>query len=110
MKPSRKTLALNKHLAWIVPQHGPLEGQVFPIEDGHGIGTGRDAKILVMSEGVAPLHATFAFESDRWVLRDLGTGKVTTVSDRAVKPNATSALGDGEPIVLGSLRVIFKCL
>ena len=105
----RKTAALDKRLGWVVPQTGASEGSVFPLEHGTIIGSGRRANVQVPDNGVASAHVELVVHEGTWWLRDLGAGP-TRVSDRSVPANQKVALADGEPIELGPLRLVFKCL
>lgn len=110
----RKTMNLDRHLAWVVPQNGPLEGCVYPVEDGCTLGAGERVNVQLRGyQQVAPAHAKVSF-TDGWALHALGgnaaDGGKTRVSDRDVPAGGRAALADGEPIELGSLRLIFKCL
>jgi pSer/pThr/pTyr-binding forkhead associated (FHA) protein len=106
----RETFEIGKRLAWVVPQTGSSEGDVFPVEPGHRIGSGPGVEIELREPGVAAAHAEIILREDGWSLEDMGTGKKTVVSDRAVAPKGRAALSDGEPIVLGELKLVFKCL
>lgn len=104
----RRTIVLNKPLAWVVPQAGSQEGEVYPIEPGSTLGSGDQAHIRLSHPGVAQVHAELTFADGRWSLRAIGSA--TKVSDRAVTSGAHATLADGEPIDLGTLRLIFKRL
>lgn len=103
----RQTIVAEQPLAWVVAQRGPLEGQVFPVQNGAALGTALDAHIRL--DGyieVAELHARLVWKAG-WHLVNM-TSPDTRVGDRGVLPLETRALADGDIVVLGAATLIFR--
>jgi hypothetical protein len=103
----RKTIVAEQPLAWVVPQHGPLEGQVFPVSSGASLGAAPDVHIRL--EGyieVADVHARLVWKAG-WHLVNM-TSPETRVGDRSVLPLETRQIDDGDIVVLGSACLVFR--
>ncbi len=103
----RKTVLAEQPLAWLVPQHGPLEGQVFAVPSGATIGTAHDAHVRL--EGyidVADVHARLTWKAG-WHLVNM-TSPDTRVGEAAVLPLETRAVADGAVIVIGAASLVFR--
>lgn len=107
---SRKTVCLARHLAWVVPQDGDLEGQVFSILDRAVLGCGSDVDIRIAMQGVRPTHAKIIAEGDAWLLLNEATDGSTRIGDRSLAAGAREKIVDGDSIKLGSASLIFKSL
>lgn len=60
------------------------------------------------SYGISRRHARLVREAGRYRLEDLGSVNLTYVNDQRLEPGHAVALKDGDHILLGRLRVIFR--
>lgn len=96
-------------VAWLIMTSGARRGQDWRLPArAVRIGKAPDCEIALPEEGyLSAHHAELAFDGTRFVVRDLGSTNGTSVNDRRVE---TSALEDGDRIVLGLTQFVFKCL
>jgi|SRR5688572_6124793 len=83
-------------------------GRVRLGEGEHILGRDPDAEILLDSPGVSRRHARLTIMADRAMIEDLGSKNGTFVGD--VRVEGSRALGDGDTISVGSVRVTFNVL
>lgn len=92
-----KTRALYEALAWIVPLTGPDEGRVFPIADGAHV-VKRNTRVEVVARAAAAPGFVGVFrrrEGAWWFEAGL---------------REPQRVGDGDPLDVGDLRILFKAL
>jgi DNA-binding winged helix-turn-helix (wHTH) protein len=83
-------------------------GRVRLDEGEHILGRDPDAEILLDSPGVSRRHARLTIRTDRAMIEDLGSKNGTFVGD--VRVEGSRALGDGDTIGVGSVRLTFSVL
>lgn len=82
--------------AVLVCTAGPLQGSVFPLEDG-GLKIGRadDNQVVIKDDdGISRYHATLLFDHGSLWLRDAGSRNGVFVNDRRVSDHKELSVGD----------------
>jgi hypothetical protein len=79
-------------------------GQVVEVFDGATLGRTAEADIVVADRSISARHARFARArmSRTWMVADLGSTNGTVLNDARVA--GPTPLGDGDALVLGSIR------
>jgi len=81
---------------------GPLEGQVFPLNQSPTtVGRNPASHIVLRDETASWRHAMFKQEDMKWFLRDLGSSNHTFLNDKTLEPNQPYPLQPGDRIRVG---------
>ena len=73
----------------------------------HVIGRAQDSALMLTDELVSRQHAVVARDGERWAVRDLGSKRGTTLGD-AVVDRAGKTLSDGDELVVGATKLVFR--
>jgi hypothetical protein len=94
-------------LCWLVPTSGPQKDEVLPVphsDAGSTIGSSDDAHIRIDDSALWPEHGRILVGQSGYRLIALAP---TMVNGRVVFEHW---LADGDEIVMGATRLLFKCL
>jgi pSer/pThr/pTyr-binding forkhead associated (FHA) protein len=82
--------------AVLVSTAGPLQGTVFPLEEGGlKIGRAEDNDVVIRDDdGISRYHATLLFDHGSLWLRDAGSRNGVFVNDRRVTDHKELSVGD----------------
>ncbi|MHC4982265.1 MAG: sensor histidine kinase [Planctomycetota bacterium] len=84
---------------------GPDKGRTFELVNGENI-IGREGSSVVLADKTASRrHARLAYEDERWVLEDLGSGNGTFVN--GVRTKAPTPVNRGDQVRCGSSLLVF---
>ena len=83
------------------------EGRAIPLREGENV-IGRDADVVVIvdSRSVSHRHAVITLDGHRATLSDLGSKNGTFVNAHPLR--APAVLADGDEIVVGTARLVFR--
>lgn len=81
---------------------GPLEGQLFPLNQSPmTVGRNPESHIVISDETASWRHAMFKQEDMKWFVRDLGSSNHTFLNDKALEPNQPHPVQPGDRIRIG---------